>query len=169
MRPILVSASAAVVALLVLSACGSDDESSSGGDDVGAGLTTATVGDVGSVLVDADGHPVYTNEVENRDTIKCVQTCVDFWPPVKANGDVPDSVDGVDGRFATIMRPDGGKQVTLDGQALYTFADDEGTDAVKGDGFEDDFHGSHFVWHVVTASGSASSGDSDDGGGYGGY
>jgi hypothetical protein len=46
---------------------------------------------------------------------------------------------------------------------------------VTGDGFEDDFDGTHFVWHVVTPTGvsssGGSSGDSDtgDGGGGSGY
>lgn len=56
-------------------------------------------------------------------------------------------------------------------QPLYTFAEDEGVEAAKGDGFEDDFQGSHFVWHVVAGfDGASPPGDDDGGGGVcGGY
>jgi predicted lipoprotein with Yx(FWY)xxD motif len=76
--------------------------------------------------------------------------------------EVPSGVDGVDGEFGVIARPDGSDQLTLDGRPLYTFADDSGPGSFVGDGFEDDFQGTHFVWHAVTTDGSTS--DSDQGG-----
>lgn len=160
-----------VAALFTLAACGGSDDSASGGSPDPSGLAAMSVGDAGSVLVDEDGLPVYINDAEAGGMIKCVDGCLDFWPPVVADGDKPTSVEGVDGTFGITTRPDGTAQVTLDDQPLYTFVQDEGGDVVKGNGFEDDFQGSHFVWHVVTASdGATPSDDGDDnGGGYGGY
>lgn len=162
---------AAVAAILVLAACGGDDDTTTDSEGDTSSLSTATVDAVGTVLVDADGMPVYTNEAEASGTIECVDACLDFWPAVEVGDGVPESVEGVDGTFGTTSRPDGTEQVTLDDQPLYTFVQDEGADAAKGDGFEDDFQGNHFVWHVVTADASSTddSDDDDGGGGYGGY
>lgn len=164
-------AASAVAAILVLAACGGDDDTTTDGGSGTSGLSAATVGDAGTVLVDADGMPVYTNEAEASGAIKCVDACLDFWPAVEAGGGVPEAVEGVDGSFGKTARPDGTEQVTLDDQPLYTFAQDKGADAAEGDGFEDDFQGSHFVWHVVTADDSSTDDSDDDGGGggYGGY
>jgi hypothetical protein len=56
---------------------------------------------------------------------------------------------------ATVDRPDGSQQVTLDGAPLYTFTQ-EGPGEVTGDGASDSFGGEDFTWHAVTPSGSAS-------------
>ena len=165
MRQTLLGASAVAAALLVLSACGSENGSSSSSDNDSADLSVESVGGAGSVLVDRAGHPVYTNNVDERTRIRCVGQCAEFWPPVKVTGSVESSVAGVDGTFRWIERPEGGRQVSLDGKPLYTFSNDSG-DSVKGEGFTDDFHGTNFTWHVVAAAGSQSS---SDGGGYGGY
>ncbi|MGH3359623.1 MAG: COG4315 family predicted lipoprotein, partial [Nocardioidaceae bacterium] len=160
-----VTVAGVVVALLVAAGCGDD-----AGDATGSGtqLTTQEVGGVGTVLADPDGMTLYTNEAESDGTIRCVDACVGFWPPYE--GEAPTGeVPGVDGSFDDVQRPDGGRQVTLDGQPLYTFADDTSPGSAKGDGFEDDFKGDHFVWHAVTADESAPDDSGDDGGGIGGY
>ena len=55
--------------------------------------------------------------------------------------------------LGVIQRPDGTKQVTENGKALYTFTlDSAGT--TKGDNFSDDFTGQHFTWHAVRATGA---------------
>ncbi|SDU81411.1 COG4315 family predicted lipoprotein [Jiangella alkaliphila] len=158
----------AAVALLALSACGSESSSDSGGDDtqtVDGIVGTREIPDFATVLTDADGNTLYTTDAEADGTILCVDGCVDFWPPLEMTAsEVPSGVDGVDGEFGVIARPDGSDQLTLDGRPLYTFADDSGPGSFVGDGFEDDFQGTHFVWHAVTTDGSTS--DSDQGGGY---
>jgi predicted lipoprotein with Yx(FWY)xxD motif len=156
----------AAAALLALTACGSDD-SGSGGDatqTVDGIVGTRQIPDFGTVLTDADGNTLYTTEAEDDGTIRCVEGCADFWPPLAPTAEIPSDVDGVDGEFGVIARPDGSDQLTLDGMPLYTFADDTGPGSFIGDGFEDDFQGTHFVWHAVTTDGSTPSGD--QGGGY---
>ena len=68
-----------------------------------------------------------------------------------------------------MKRPDGSRQVTVDGKLLYTFTQDSAGEA-KGNGFADDFDGRHFTWNAVLEGGKlASKSDSGDssGGGYG--
>lgn len=158
----------AAAALLALSACGSDDSGSDGGETqtVDGVVGTREIPDFGTVLTDAEGNTLYTTDAEADGTVLCVDSCADFWPPVTAaSSDVPSGVDGVDGEFGVVSRPDGSEQLTLDGRPLYTFAEDSGPGSFTGDGFEDDFQGTHFVWHAVTTDGSTSSGD-EGGGGY---
>lgn len=133
-------------------------------------VTTQDIDDVGTVLVDMNGNALYTTEAENDGSVKCVDGCADFWPPLTAESGETPSVEGIDAEFGSVTRPDGTDQITLDGNPLYTFAEDQEPGAVNGDGFEDDFQGTHFVWHVVTVDGAAPPDDDadDDGGrGYG--
>ncbi|PZF81622.1 COG4315 family predicted lipoprotein [Jiangella anatolica] len=160
----LIGASAA--ALLLLSACGSDDSGDAETQTTDGIVGTREIPDFGTVLTDADGNTLYTTEAEADGSILCVDGCEDFWPPLAMTGsEVPSGVDGVDGEFGVIARPDGSDQLTLDGMPLYTFSEDTGPGSFVGDGFEDDFQGTHFVWHAVTTGGSAPSDDDEDGGG----
>jgi hypothetical protein len=88
----------------------------------------------------------------------------------------PTGSSSVPGELGTIKRPEGGTQVTYNGDPVYTFTQ-EGTGEVTGDGFKDAFDGQQFVWHVVAiggsgggsasaGSGSAGTGSSGGGGGY---
>ncbi|SEE41062.1 COG4315 family predicted lipoprotein [Jiangella alba] len=159
----------AAAALLALSACGSSSDSGSTTSETQTtdGIVgTREISDFGTVLTDADGNTLYTTDAEADGTIHCVDGCEDFWPPVAAtSSDVPSDVSGVTGTFGVVARPDGSDQLTIDGKPLYTFSEDSGPGSFTGDGFEDDFQGTHFVWHAVTADGSAPSSE-DTGGGY---
>ena len=55
-----------------------------------------------------------------------------------------------------MKRPDGNEQLTFDGLPLYTFAE-EGAGKLDGDGFADDFQGTHFEWKAARTSGSSGS------------
>jgi Secreted repeat of unknown function len=61
----------------------------------------------------------------------------------------------VDGALGVVERPDGDRQVTLDGLPLYNFPDDQAGE-VNGDGLSDTFDGQTLTWRVVTASGGGS-------------
>ena len=43
-------------------------------------------------------------------------------PPLDAKGVVPRKVSGIRGTFGTVRRPDGRRQVTFNGLAIYTYA-----------------------------------------------
>lgn len=182
------------VAVLAMTACTGNAETdvSPAGNDDGAQkalVATRDVDGAGTVLVDGDGMTLYSTDAEADGSIKCVDACIDFWVPLAAaKADVPENVDGVTGKLSVLTRPDRTTQLALDGRPLYTFSEDRTPGSVKGDGFEDDFMGTHFVWTAAAADGTApakkapsdqktpsdedtpdegDSGGSGDGGGYG--
>jgi hypothetical protein len=67
------------------------------------------------------------------------------------------------GKTGVIARPDGARQVTVDGKPLYTFSEDA-PGKVEGNGFSDDLDGRHFTWNAVLAGGDSagSSGGAND-------
>jgi predicted lipoprotein with Yx(FWY)xxD motif len=160
------SATAALMiglAVLVLAACGGSDEGDNGNAtaaDAGAGIVSVQSVDGTDVLVDAEGKTLYSAEVEQGGMIRCTDGCTSFWDPVEASAGEADSAAkdlGID--LSVVKRPDGGQQLTFDGLPLYSFME-EGTGQLEGDGFVDDFQGTHFEWAAATtgAAGSGSSG-----------
>ncbi|OIJ26011.1 COG4315 family predicted lipoprotein [Nocardioides luteus] len=147
---------------------GADDSDAGGG---GSALVSSAEVDGTKVLADAEGHTLYTAEVEKDGKIHCVDGCTEFWKPIVASDTDVDAANSTLGdKFATVDRPDGKTQLTYGGLPLYTFAE-EGAGDLKGDGFTDDFQGAHFVWAAARTDGSStpstSSTPDDDGGGYG--
>ena len=89
-----------------------------------------------------------------------------IWPPLAApSSGQPTAGDGVSGKLGTVKRPDGTRQVTLDGRPLYRFAQDSQPGKATGDNATDSFGGQKFNWH---AEGDSSSSSSSGGGGSGG-
>jgi predicted lipoprotein with Yx(FWY)xxD motif len=154
----------AVAAVLALGACGDDD----GDDDAAqAGGAAATVSvesiDGADVLVDSDGAALYTSDEEKDGKVRCTAGCASIWLPLTLSGPgEPTAASELDGDLGVIERPDGARQVTLDGRPLYRFADDGGPGKVTGDGLSDSFDGQQFTWHVE-ASGDTSGGGSGGG------
>jgi predicted lipoprotein with Yx(FWY)xxD motif len=160
-------AAIAVGAAFALAACG-DDSSDDGGATaaaMGSGAETVSVdsvADAGDVLVDADGAALYTPDQEASGKIECASAdCTEIWMPVTVSGESPTGSSDIQDTLGTLKRPDGDTQVTFDGKPLYTFTE-EGPGEVTGEGFEDTFDGTHFVWHVVTPTGAASGGGGGD-------
>jgi predicted lipoprotein with Yx(FWY)xxD motif len=149
---------AAVAAVLALAACGGG-----GGDDGNAsapssnGTTTVSfedIGDSGRVLVDSAGKALYESDEEADGSVICTDACTEFWEPLTIDSGAP--TGDVPGELGVAQRPDGTRQVTLDGRRLYLFVQD-GPGEVTGEGFSDAFDGQQFTWHVVTADGSSPS------------
>ena len=166
---------AALAASVALAACGGGTDSTNTSSAAG-GKTVAVkqVDGVGKVLVDADGMALYASNVEADGQVKCVDACESFWKPLTVAAAKPTAAPGV-GKVAVVKRPDGKRQVTVDGRLLYTFADDA-AGQIKGIGFQDSFQGRHFTWKAVLAGGGlasrpASTDNSGSGSGYsgGGY
>jgi predicted lipoprotein with Yx(FWY)xxD motif len=158
-----VLAAAALAGALVFAACGSADDNAS---EAAAPVKTVSikhVDGVGDVLVDATGHALYTSDQEARGKIRCTDECLSFWLPLEG-GSQPTAADGA-GSLATVRRPDGTHQVTVDAKPVYTFSEDA-PGKVTGDGFKDEFGGQKFTWHVVLADGGKSDASSSGGGGY---
>jgi hypothetical protein len=51
--------------------------------------------------------------------------------------------------LGVVKRPDGGPQLTFNGLPLYSFTEED-AGQLKGDGFVDDFQGTHFEWAAAT-------------------
>jgi predicted lipoprotein with Yx(FWY)xxD motif len=150
------------VAALVLAACGGSD---GGGDSGNGGAATGGSGVVSiqsvdgtNVLADSGGQTLYTAEVE-KGRIRCTGACTSFWDPVGASAKQSKSASAdLDLDLGVVKRPDGADQLTFKGLPLYSFTQ-EGAGQLDGDGFVDDFDGTHFEWAAATTgAGSASTG-----------
>ena len=162
MKRLLVTGAAAA-ASLVLAACGGSGGSSGTSTTSGAGAPTVAVKSidgVGKVLVDSSGKALYASDVEADGKVRCTGACTSFWEPLTIDSAKPAAAGGV-GAIGVTSRPDGAKQVTVDGKLLYTFSEDA-PGKVEGDGFADDFDGRHFKWNAVLAGGDSA--DSTGGG-----
>jgi predicted lipoprotein with Yx(FWY)xxD motif len=155
-----VAAAAALALVLAFAACGDDsDEGDSGSSAAASTPATTTVAveavdDVGEVLVDSEGAALYTADQEMDGKVRCTDSCADTWIPLTLSGSrEPTAPDDVPGELGVTERPDGQRQVSYDGQPLYTFADDPMPGEVTGDGLSDTFDGELFSWQVVNAGG----------------
>jgi predicted lipoprotein with Yx(FWY)xxD motif len=147
----------ALLAALALAACGGGN-----GDD----NETSTVSLDNDVLVDSAGAPLYTSDQEKSGKVACTGGCASIWLPLEAPGSGdPTAGDGVSGELGVVKRPDGSRQVTLDGRPLYRFAEDANDGKATGDDLTDSFDGRQFTWQVEGTGASESGGGSSGGGG----
>jgi predicted lipoprotein with Yx(FWY)xxD motif len=79
---------------------------------------------LGEVLTTPRKQAIYIWKSEPKGKIRCTGACAKAWPPVlvKKGVVVPMHYSAIKGDFGTIRRPDGSRQLTLDRQALYTYA-----------------------------------------------
>jgi predicted lipoprotein with Yx(FWY)xxD motif len=145
------------LAVLVLAACGGSDEADPPAAAAGSGpaaVSVAPIDGVGDVLVDADGAALYTADQEMDGTVRCTDSCADIWIPLTLPaGGEPSGPDELADALSVAERPGGERQVSFEGQPLYSFADDGGPGVVTGDGLSDRFDGELFSWQVATADG----------------
>ena len=117
----------------------------SGGSAVAATkvtVTTATVPGVGTVLVDASGHTLYTLTDANGTSVACTGPCTGVWPPLTVAAGA--KVKGAKGVKALASTSDT-HQVTAGSLPLYRFAGDTAAKQAHGEGVSS-FGG---TWHVV--------------------
>jgi predicted lipoprotein with Yx(FWY)xxD motif len=166
----LITALAAAVAVLALAACGGDGYESGNpspavkSDDDTATVSVQELGDSGRVLVDSAGRALYAADEEADTSVVCTRACTAFWMPLTIDGGTPTG-SALPSELGVVERGDGTRQVTFDGQRLYTFVSDEPGE-VTGDGLSDSFDGQQFTWHVVDV-GDAPDSSQDDRGSYG--
>ena len=88
------------------------------------------------ILVNAQGMTLYVYSPDTAKTSACTDKCATFWPPVTvgAGDTVPTIVPGAHGKFGTITRADGSKQLTYYGRPLYTFIKDTKPGQTNGQG-----------------------------------
>jgi predicted lipoprotein with Yx(FWY)xxD motif len=155
----------AVVGALVIAGCGgggssssSSEPSSSGGGESSAvnskssgssgTIGAASIGGLGTVLVDSSGMTVYEYTPDEGGTMStCYGECESFWPPVVAKG-MPTAGEGaMASALGTTKRKDGTMQVTYEGHPLYTFAKDTAPGEANGNELEG-------IWFVLNEAGS---------------
>lgn len=155
---------AIVVAALALAACGGgDDSEDTSAADAGAGSGVVSIQNVDGtdVLADAEGRTLYTAEVEQGGQILCTDGCTSFWDPIVASAADAESVSAdLDLDFGVVERPEGDRQLTFDGLPLYSFTEED-PGQLDGDGFVDDFEGTHFEWEAASAGGGSGSSGAD--------
>ena len=138
-----------LILLAGLAACGGG-----GGND-----QASTVSLDGGQLVDSKGAPLYTSDQEKSGTVSCTGKCTSIWLPLAAPAaGQPTAGSDVSGKLAVVKRPDGSRQVTLDGRPLYRFAQDGSSGKATGDSATDSFGGRQFTWHAEGTAGKSSSG-----------
>jgi predicted lipoprotein with Yx(FWY)xxD motif len=179
-KPIRLLAGAAVLPLVTLAVAGcgggGDDGNASAatGSRTASGQTatvgTASEGNLGSILVDAQGRTLYLFEKDSGTKSACFGACATNWPPLRATGK-PTAGSGLTASLlGTTPRSDGKPQVTYNGHPLYTFVMDQKPGDTNGQGVNA-FGGSWFTvssaGNQVTAQPATTSTTGSSGGGYG--
>jgi predicted lipoprotein with Yx(FWY)xxD motif len=121
----LLSMSAALVVALSLTACGTMTNEAAVSAE---GFPTRTAD---GLLVGPNGMTVYTyaKDGKNSGMSECYDECAKNWPPLTV---APGTVATKE--FPLIIRMDGTRQVTLEGQPLYYYAKDTQRGETTGDG-----------------------------------
>lgn len=162
-------------AATVVAACGSGGTADAGGGGGDTSSETVAVRtqdhpDLGMILVDVSGKTLYFAEQEEDGTVRCVDACLRFWFPAKLPAGATPSVPGVTDLDVLHRTDNGQDQLTYQGKPLYTFQLDGSAGDANGNNLQDDFGGTHFVWHAVTVEGEGTPTPSPTpGGGDGGY
>jgi predicted lipoprotein with Yx(FWY)xxD motif len=154
--------------VLGLVGCGGSEDGESAAAGARAGIASVATVDGTDVLVDSDGRTLYTAPVERGGKILCVAACTSFWEPVVTSpADAESAAEELDADLGVVDRPDGDRQLTFNGLPLYTFAEED-AGQLEGDGFVDDFQGTHFEWEAATANAGSDADPPSDrpGGGY---
>jgi predicted lipoprotein with Yx(FWY)xxD motif len=156
---------AAVAAVLALGACSAGVQPTVNAPGAGleappapAGtaqpaLTAKDVGDLGTVVVDAEGYTLYRfdDDKAKPPTTTCVDACAKKWPPVVVDRTAKLRVDGVaDADIGLLQRPDGKTQLTIKGWAVYRYSGDKAPGATDGQGVGG-------TWYAITPDGKKAS------------
>lgn len=175
-------------AAALLAACSSGTTATSGGSSssnnapapttapstshtASADLSTAQTS-LGTVVVDSKGRTVYLFTVDSNNPPKsnCGTGCDSVWPPVLAPASGTPTLSGVDSsKVGTVTRPDGSKQLTLNGWPLYEYEGDSAAGDVKGENVQGSWFAVSPQGTKVTSAGGSQSTTQSSGssGGYG--
>ena len=159
-RPILLSAGFGAVLALLLAACastGTTGKSGPSGSPAASGangvtVNAASVGILGTALVNAQGRTLYVLSADQGGKVTCTgSSCTSVWPPLL----VPTGGTAIAGsgltasKLGTIKTPSGAMQVTYNKWPLYTYSGDSASGQSNGQGINS-FGG---VWHPIAPTG----------------
>jgi predicted lipoprotein with Yx(FWY)xxD motif len=88
----------------------------------------------GPHLVDMRGRAVYQFGADLPGHSRCTGGCLQSWRVVPAPPVLPGHVDGAAATLGAITRPDGSRQLTVDGWPLYTYVGDPAPGTTRGQG-----------------------------------
>jgi predicted lipoprotein with Yx(FWY)xxD motif len=114
-------------------------------------LSVRTLPTVGVVLVNNEGHTLYTFAPDKHAKVTCVSSCASVWPPLKlASSETPAGPPQLKvSLLSNDPDPEGGSVVTYAGWPLYTYAGDGSAGQDSGQGIE--ANGGR--WYVIAPSG----------------
>jgi predicted lipoprotein with Yx(FWY)xxD motif len=132
--------------------------SSAGPSSSGAGgsgqvttVTAGSLGNLGKVLIDGSGHPLYLRTKDHGKRSGCSGSCAQAWPPVTTGGAPHATGAAKSSLLGTTTRKGRTKQVTYAGHPLYRYArDDQRGAKAKGEGRSQ--YGS--TWYAVSPRGT---------------
>lgn len=118
----------------------------------GVTISAASVGGLGTVLVDSKGLTLYTFAPDKKSKVTCTGSCAAFWPPAMlASGQKPVAGAGVQASLlGSDPDPTGGQVATYAGWPLYTFLPDKTPGAASGQALDS----SGGLWYVISPSGA---------------
>jgi predicted lipoprotein with Yx(FWY)xxD motif len=164
---LLAGAAALVVTALAIAGCGgssSDNATPTTSSGTAATIGIANEGDLGKILVDAQGRTLYLFQKDTGTTSECTGACAVNWPPLVSGK--PTEGGGVDASLVgTTNRSDGKRQVTYNGHPLYHFQGDKQAGDTNGEGLNA-FGGS---WYALSSAGDQVAPPANSGGGGYGY
>jgi len=159
-RRTIVAVASVVGLALVLAACASKTAGGTGptgsptssGTTGGVTVNAASVGILGTALVNGDGRTLYVLTADQGGKVTCAASpCTGLWPPLL----VPAGTSAVAGsgvtasKLTTVKTPSGATQVMYNNWPLYTYSGDSGSGQTNGQGINS-FGG---VWHPIASSG----------------
>jgi predicted lipoprotein with Yx(FWY)xxD motif len=110
-------------------------------------LVSKSLPRMGKVVTDEKGWVLYRFDKDsaNPPTTNCVDDCAKIWPPALTDG--TPQLEGVDpDKVGTVTRPDGTRQITIGGWAVYRYVGDKQPGQWKGQGVGG-------TWFVVAPDG----------------
>ena len=141
-KPIMFLAGALAIPLAALAVAGCGGGSSGGSASAAATTSTpsggsatvdsASVGGLGTVLVDSQGRTLYLFQKDKRAKSTCAGECAKAWPPLLTTGKASASGSARQDLIGTITRADGTIQVTYNDHPLYRFVNDKKAGDTKG-------------------------------------
>jgi predicted lipoprotein with Yx(FWY)xxD motif len=113
-------------------------------------VSVRTLPTVGAVLVNAEGHTLYTFVPDQHSKVTCVSSCAAVWPPLKlASGETATGPQLKASLLGGDPDPEGGSVATYAGWPLYTYAADSAAGQDNGQALE----ANGGLWYVIAPSG----------------
>jgi predicted lipoprotein with Yx(FWY)xxD motif len=107
---------------------------------VAASTENATLGK--TVLTTTKGRTLYSLSVEKNGKFICTASCLSVWHPLMVPAGVRPTGPV---KLGTVIRPEGGTQVTYKGRPLYRFGGDTKAGQINGEGIKD-----VGIWHAAS-------------------